>query len=157
MPLSLWLKFKTDQFLRSTTFITQTNIRLDEDVFRLCLQKTSSKRFAKTSSRHLQDVLLKCFQDVPSRHLQDVFQRCLQDVFKMNHEVKLFLFTRFQDVFETFSKRWEVLQRRLSIEGYVSVTLLRNLWSGYRICKSDKSFSNFSFSLYFNGCLQRRI
>ena len=27
--------------------------------------------------------------------------------------------------------------------------MARNLWSVYKICKSDKSFSNFSFSIYY--------
>ena len=56
--------------------INPANVRLDEDVF------------AKTSSRHLQDVL----------------QRCVQEVFKTDHQVKLFLLTRFQHVFEKYSQ-----------------------------------------------------
>ena len=98
------------------------NIRLDEDVFRLCLQRTSSRRLQdvmiktnivallirlqNTSSRLLQNVLIKTnifvlairLQAVfktssrrlakrTSRHLQDVFEtfwRHLQDVFKMS-------------------------------------------------------------------------
>ena len=43
------------------------------------------------------------------------------------------------------------LQRRLSTEGFVQVTLLRNVWSVYKICKSDKNFSSFSFSLYYTS------
>ena len=82
--------------------------------------KTSSRRVAKTFSRHLEDifktssrylqeVLLRRFQEVfktSSRQLQDVLQRCLQDLFKTYHRVNLFLLTRFQEVFETFSKRF---------------------------------------------------
>ena len=78
---------------------------------------TSSRCFQevfKMSLRHSQDVLL--------RRLQDVLQRYLQDVFKTYHQVKLFLLTRFQDVFEMYSKYlWDVLQvlqRRLSTEGF---------------------------------------
>ena len=57
-----------------------------------------------------------------SKRLQDVLQKCLQDVFKTYHQVKLFLITRFQDVFEIYSKRFsDVLQRRLSIEGFALV------------------------------------
>ena len=69
--------------------------------------KTSSRRLAKTSSRHLEDVF-KTFSFSFSfwRRLQDVLQRCLQDLFKTYHWVNLFLLTRFQDVFETFSKRF---------------------------------------------------
>ena len=130
------------------------NIRLDEDVF--CLRvhktssrrlqdvlikinifvlairlqvvfKTSSRRLVKTSSRHLQDVsktFWRGLQDIfkmscpdilktssrllaktSSRHLQDVLQRCLQNVFKTCHQVKLFLLTSLQDVFNTFLRR----------------------------------------------------
>ena len=109
------------------------NIRLGEDIFRLRLQKTalrrlqdvliktniftwlirlqktSSRRLAKTSSRHLEDVFKtssRHLQDILLRRFQDVLQRCLQDLFKTYHWVNLFLLTRFQDVFETFSKRF---------------------------------------------------
>ena len=88
------------------------NIRLDEDVFRLRLQKTSSRR--------LQDVLIKTnmfalalrlqktswsrpiYSSWPyvfktsSRHLQDVFKTSrLQDIFK----------TSCKDIFKTFPRR----------------------------------------------------
>ena len=70
------------------------NIRHDEDVlktsfvfvFRRRLDQDQNIRLVHTSSRRFQDVL----------------QRCLQDVFKKYRQVKLFLLTRFQDVFETF-------------------------------------------------------
>ena len=39
-----------------------------------------------------------------SRRLAKVTSRCLQDVFKLYHQVKLFLLTRLQDVFNTFSR-----------------------------------------------------
>ena len=89
----------------------------------------------ETFSRRLQDVLItscqdvfKTFwrrlQDVPetfSKRLQDIFKtfwRRLQEVFK-TYQVKLFLLTRFQDVFEIYSKRfWDALQRHLSIEAF---------------------------------------
>ena len=81
-----------------------TNIRLNEDVLKtsfvflfrrrlqdvliktniftlvIHLQNRSSRRLAKTSSRHLPDVF-----KTSSRCLQDVLQRYLQDVFKMYH------------------------------------------------------------------------
>ena len=96
----------------------------------------------KTFSRRLQDVFKTSCQDVFktfSRRLQDVLQERLQDIFKTYHQVKLFLLTSLR----------EVLQRRLSTEGFAQVTLLRNLWSVYKICKRDKNFSSFSFSLYY--------
>ena len=116
--------------------IDPTNIRLDEDVLKTSLVfvfrrrlhqdeyihlthtssedvfKMSSSRLTcsswsyvfKTSSRRFQDVL-KTF----SRRFQDVLKtssRHLQDVFKTYYQVKLFLVTQFQDVFETYSKRF---------------------------------------------------
>ena len=108
--------------------LIKTNIftKRFQDVFKTSCQdifKTSSRRLAKTSSRHLQDVF-----KTTSRHLQEVFktfrrrlqdalQRPLQNVLKTYHQLKLFLLTRFQN--DTYSKRfWDVLQRRLSIEGF---------------------------------------
>ena len=106
-----------------------TSSRRFQDVF-----KTSSRRLAKTSSKRLQDVFKtssKRFQDIfktssrliqnalktSSRRLQDVLQRSLQDVFKMYHQVKLFLLTGFENDFETYSKCfWDVLQRLLFTE-----------------------------------------
>ena len=55
-----------------------TNIRLDEDVFRL--QKTSSRRPAKT--------LWKRLQDVYQKRLQRIFKTCsrrVQDTFKTSY------------------------------------------------------------------------
>ena len=119
-----------------------------QDIF-----KMSSRRLQdifKISSKRLQDILQKRLQNIFKtfwRRLQDVLQRCLQDVLKTYHEVKLFLLTRFQDVFEAYIEPfWDVLRRRLSTEGFAYVTLLRNLWSVYKICKGEKSFS---FALYY--------
>ena len=106
-----------------------------EDVFRLRLQKTSSRRFSqdqyiclgytssrrlqdvfKTFSIRLQDVLPRCLQDIfktsskrlaktSSRHLQGRLQRYLQDVFKTYYQVKLFLLTHLWEAFDTFLRR----------------------------------------------------
>ena len=90
------------------------NIRLDEDVFCLRLQKTSSRR--------LQDVLIKtnifvlviCLQDVLQKRLQDIFKtssRRFQDVYKTSSRR---LEKRLQDIFKTFWRRLQdVLQRYL--------------------------------------------
>ena len=84
-----------DSLIKKNIFILVTRL---QDIF-----KTSSRRLAKTSSKRIQDVL----------------QRCLQDVLKTYHQVKLFIWTRFQDVFETWLTRfWDVLQRRLSTERF---------------------------------------
>ena len=64
------------------------NIRLDEDVLRLCLQKTSSRRLAKTFSVRL----------------QDIFKTSCKDLFKTFS--KLSLLTCIQNDFETYSKRF---------------------------------------------------
>ena len=84
---------------------------------------TSSRRFQdvfKMSSRRLPDFLLKRLQDLfkaSLRSLEETSLRHLQDVLETYHQVKLFLLTRFQDVFKTYSQCfWDVLQRRLSTE-----------------------------------------
>ena len=109
------------------------NIRLDEDVFCLCLQKTfsrlldqdeyirlshtSSEDVFKTSSRRLgEDQYIRLgytssrrLQDVfktSSRRLQDVLPRCLQDVFKTSSRRLAKTSSRhLQDVFKTSSRR----------------------------------------------------
>ena len=98
---------------------TPANIYLDEDVFQIRLQKTSSGR--------LQDVLMKTNISL----LTYVFRRGLQDVFKMSWSRPIYsscpyVFktssSRFQDVFKmschnvfkTFSRHFQdVLPKRL--------------------------------------------
>ena len=111
---------------KHTFLLMKTSYRRLENVFRLRLPDVLIKtnifvlliRLQKTCSRRLQDVLIKTniivlvihLQDVFNTfrsYLQDVLQRCLQDVFKTYYHSKLFLLTRFQDVFETYSKRFE--------------------------------------------------
>ena len=106
--------------------------RLDQDQY-ICLGHTSSRRIQDVFPRRLQNVLQKHLQDIfktfsrrlqnvfktSSRHLAKTFSRRLQNVFKTYHQIRLFFLTRFQDVFEIYSKRfWGVLQRWLSIEGF---------------------------------------
>ena len=69
-----------DQYIR----LGHTSSRCLQDIF-----KTSSRGFAKTSSRHCQDDF-KMSAKTSSRHLQGVLQGCLQDVLKTFHQVKLF-------------------------------------------------------------------
>ena len=106
---------------QQTFVLMKTFWRRLEDVFRLRLQKTSSRclqdvliktnmfalalRLQKTSSRRLgQDQYIR-LGHMSSRHLQDILQRYLQDVFKAYHQVKLFLLTRLRQVFNTFLRR----------------------------------------------------
>ena len=95
---------------QQTFVLMKTSWRRLENVFRLHLQKTS---FVSAFRRRLEDVLPGCLKDVlktSSRHPQDVF--------KTYYQVKVFLITQFQDIFETYSKRfWDVLLRRLSTGG----------------------------------------
>ena len=162
-------------FTQQTVSLFPLNIRLDEDVFKtswrrlsssssrrldqdeyIHLSNTSSRRLQdvfKTSSRYLQDVFKTSCRNVfktfcknvfktSSRRLQDAFKtsckdisRCFQDVLL----IKLFLLTSLR----------EVLERRLSTGGFAYVTLLRHLWSEYKICKGDKNFSSFSLLLHY--------
>ena len=88
------------------------------------------KTFFKATSRRFQSALLRRLQDVLQKRLEDVFNtisRCLedvlktfwrhfenmsflktkrfQDVFKMYHQIRMFLLGRLQDVLSTFSIR----------------------------------------------------
>ena len=109
-----------------------TSWRRLEDVFRLRLWKTSSRRrdqdeYVRLSLTSSEDVLVKTnifvlairLQDVfktscrkvfktSSRRFEDVFKkssRHLQDVFKTYHQVKLFLLTCLWEAFNTFLRR----------------------------------------------------
>ena len=114
------------------------------------LAKTSSRRLQdvfKTSSRHLQDVFKTSCKNVfktSSRRLQDVLQKYLQDVFKTYHQVKLFLLTSLQDVFNMFLRRTtkRTICRRICL-GHTSEKVMVSV----QIWKSHKNVSSFSFSL----------
>ena len=113
--------------------LSPANIPLDEDVFRLRLRKTSSRslqdvlikanmfasalRVQKTSSRRLQDVLVKTNIFVLAIRLQDVFKtfsRCLQDVLlKGLQDIFKTSSRRFEDVFKTSSKRLKDVLRNV--------------------------------------------
>ena len=111
--------------------------RLDQDQY-IRLGHTSSRRLQhifkiscqivfKTSSRHLQDVSQTSFK-MSSRLLAKTSTRCLWDVFK------------------TFLRR----SPKTVIYGWICLGHTSgNLWSVYKICQGDKSFSNFSSSLYY--------
>ena len=113
--LSSWLRYHIklpDSQLPSNP----ANIRLDEDVFRLCLQKTSSRRLDQDEYVHLsltspEDVLVKTNIFVLAIRLQDVFKtfsRRLQDVFKtFSRRLQDVLQKRLQDIFKTSSRRFE--------------------------------------------------
>ena len=109
----------------SSEDVFKTSSRLlDQDQY-IGLGHTSSRHFQnvfKASSTNLQKVFKttsRRLAKTSSRYLQDVFQRCLEDVFKTCHQVKLFFLTRFQqDFFQTYSKCYVVLQRRLSTERF---------------------------------------
>ena len=66
-----------------------------------------------------------------------------EDVFKTCYQVKVFLVTQFQDIFETSSKPfWDVLLRRLSTGG-LPRSYFREI---YGHCKN---FLSFKFPLYY--------
>ena len=121
--------------LNNQPCMTPANIRLDEDVFRLRVQKTSSRRLQdvfKTSwsrrtyslysyvfRRRLQDVLKTSWSrpiysscsyvfKTSSRRLQEVLPRCLQNVFQTSSRRLAKTSSRhLQDAFDTF---WRSLQ-----------------------------------------------
>ena len=149
--------FKTSW--RRLSSLPSEDVLIKTNIFTLVI------RLQKTFSKRLQDFLVKTnifvlairFQDVfktscknvfktSSRRFQDILQICLQDVFKTYHQVKLFLLTCPQEVFNTFLRRTAktVICRGVCI-GHTSEIL----WAVYKVCESDKNFSSFSFSLYF--------
>ena len=73
----------------------------------LALMKTSSRRVDQDEYIHITHTSSKRLQDVLQKRLQDALQRCLQDLLKMHHWVNLILLTRLQDVFNTFSRRFQ--------------------------------------------------
>ena len=144
-----------------------------EDVFRLRLRKTSSKRLDedeyilinhtssedvfKTSSRRLgQDQYIR-LGHTSSRRLQDVFKtssrrlaktssRHLQDVLKMYHQVKLFLLTSLWEVFNMFVRRTAktVVYRRIHL-GHTS--------EKFMVSVQNLQVLVFQFTTPFSGCL----
>ena len=127
------------------------NIRLDEDktslvfVFRRPLHQDQHIGLGHMSSRRVQDVL-----KTSSRRFQDVLKtssRHLQDVFKTHYQVKLFLVTELQDVFETYSKPfWDVLLRWLSTRGLPR----SHFWEIYGRCRNFSRVIKISQVLIFH-------
>ena len=124
--LSIWKSIYFNLLVHSNIGVTtQQNIRLDEDVFRLRLQKTSSRRLDQdeyvrlsltsselvlmTSSRRLGQDQYICLGHMFSRRFEDVLKRSsrpLQGVFKT-------FWRRLQDVFKTSSRlSAKILSRR---------------------------------------------
>ena len=128
---AIWkLRFKPIAVRRITYF--PANIRLNEDVFRLRLQKTSSRRLDqdeyvhlslmssedvfKTSSRRLgQDQYIRLGY-TSSRRLQDVFKTSSRRLAKTSsRHLQDVLLRRFQEVFKTSSRLLaKMCSRRLS-------------------------------------------
>ena len=116
------------------------NIRLDEEVFRLRLQKTSSRR--------LQDILIKTNIFALVIHLQ----KTIEDVFKTFYSSPIYSYwpyvfntscqyvfkmfsRRFQDVFKTFSSR-RFLQDVFKASRRLNKTSSRRLQSVKKSCKN---------------------
>ena len=138
-----------------------------EDDFGLRSQKTSSRRLDQDRHIRLGHMSSRRFQDVlktSSRRFENVFKtssKHLQHVFKTYYQVKLFLITQFQAVFETYSKRfWDVLLRRLPIGGLPR----SHFWKIYGQCTKFPRVTKISQVLIFHFTtpssgytLQRRI
>ena len=111
--------------------------------------KTSSRRlgqdqyFCHTSSKHLQDVFKTSSRRLArtsSWRLQNVLKTSSKDVFKTVSRRINNLNCSCKQVLETHSTHFsDVPQWWLSTEGFAQVALLRNLWSVYNMCKSDKN------------------
>ena len=116
--------------LMKTSFVFVFRRRLDQDRHIIRLHHTSSRRLGQDeyiclghmSSRRLQDVSSmssRRLAKTSSRHFQDVLflYRYLEDVFKTRNKVKLFLWTSLRDVFSTFLRRTAktVVYRRICL------------------------------------------
>ena len=140
---ALTANIRLDEDVLKTSFVFVFRRRLDqeefvrfsltssEDVFKTSSRRLSQEQYVRpghTFSRRLQDVLPRCLQDVyktssrrlaktSSRYLQDVLKtswRYLQDVFKTYYQVKGFLVTELQEIFETYSKRfWDLTAKTI--------------------------------------------
>ena len=141
--------------LHKTSSRRLQDVLIETNIFALAmrLQKTSWRRLTKASSRRFQDVFKTSSKNVfkvSSRRLQDVLKTPLRRLGKIS-------LRRFQDVSSSKtvlvnkpSSRIQYGSKRYCKDSYLkTVTLLRNLPSVYKISKSNKNFSSFSFSLYY--------
>ena len=137
------------------------NIRLNEDVFSLRLQKTSWRRldqdeYVRLTHTSLDDVFKTSSSRSTYSSWSYVFKtssRRFQDVLKTSSR-------RVQDILRTSSRRiiklncsWEhnfkTSANTIIYWRFAYVTLLRNLWSVHKIHNNDKNFSSFNFSFYY--------
>ena len=91
--------------LQNTSSRRLQDVLVKTNIFVLTIH---SQDVFKTFSRRFQDVFKMSCKNVfktSSRRLQDVLQRYLQEVFKTYHQVKLFMLTRLRGVFSTFVRR----------------------------------------------------
>ena len=145
---SWWRRLDQEEYIR-LSHTSSEDVLVKTNVFVLAIHlqdvfKTSSRRLAKTCSRHLPDVFktssrrlqevlkmssrrFKNLQEVLLWRLQDVLQKCLQGIFKTSWRGIQDLLERYlQNVFKTYhqvklfllTSLREVLQRRLSTEGF---------------------------------------
>ena len=123
-----------DAFKASCKNVFKTSSRRLQYVF-----KMSCQNVLKMSSKRLQDVLQKLLQEIfktsprrfedvfktSPRYLQGVLQGCFEDFFKTYYQVKMFLLTSLQDVFNTFLRRSakRIIYRRICL-GHTSEKFL---------------------------------
>ena len=135
----------------------------------LRLQKTSSRRLQdvlvktnifvlairlldvfKTFSRRLQDVFKTSCQVVFKTSCKNVFKassRRLQDVFKTYHQVKLFLLTRLWEAFNTFLRR--SFPKTVIYRGICLSNTTSDKFMVSVPNLQERYFRNFSLSLYY--------
>ena len=135
-----------------------------EDVFKASWSRRIYSPYSYVFRRLLQAVFKTSLSRPTYSSWSYVFKtstRHLQDVFKTYYQVKVFLATQFQDIFETYSKHfWGVLLRRLSTGG-LPRSHFREIYGHCakfpRVIKIPQVLI-FHFTTPFSGCtLQRRI
>ena len=162
---------EVSQRSHQTFVLMKTFWRRLEDVFRLLLQKTSSRRlqdvliktdiFAlvirlqKTSSRHLQDFVKtssRVLAKTSSRHLQEVFKTFCKGIFK-TFSRRIIKSSSLTVLANKSSRRIQHVSKMYCNDGYLQKDFPRShfweIYKVYKIWKSDKNFWSFSFSLYY--------
>ena len=94
-----------------------------KDVF-----QTFSRRLDQDEHIHLSQTSLRRLQDLsktPSKRLAKMSSGHLEDVFKMSHQVKLSLSTRLQEVIKTFSRQIQNVFEKYCENNYLQKDLPR--------------------------------
>ena len=146
LQISMIKKFLNSQqtsskiiFKTSSRHLAKTSSKRLQNTF-----KTSCKNIFQASSRRLQDALKTSLtppQDILKKSCKDVFKMLSRCIFKLNCS----LLTHLPKVFNTFLRR----TAKTGIYRWICLShTSEKFMVSAQICKSNKNFSSFSFSVY---------